>query len=179
MKSYFDTHRNSLRFSVCGLKCVITLATSIKHTFLSNTSTWMWPIVCRHSTLSKSWWIKNSHQVWCRPSSDCGSFYHSQSCLFPVIPSVSTLAVRNEPPVRTSWDPCGPVRAAVYEGMWFLWQRGLAGPLLQVLAGGVPTNQTQTDPGGPCTGREVWLSIWANLFCVDPQLLGGGGSTRF
>lgn len=87
MKSYFDTHRNSLRFSVCGLKCVITLATSIKHTFLSNTSTWMWPIVCRHSTLSKSWWIKNSHQVWCRPSSNCGSFYHSQSCLFPVIPS--------------------------------------------------------------------------------------------
>ena len=39
--------------------------------------------------------------------------------------------------------------------MWLLWQRSLAGPVLQVLAGGVPESQGETDPGGLGLRREV------------------------
>lgn len=45
-------------------------------------------------------------------------------------------------------DPRGPVRAALQQGLWLLWQRSLAGPVLQVLAGGVPAGPAEADPGG-------------------------------
>lgn len=52
-------------------------------------------------------------------------------------------------------DTCGPVRPAVQKGMRLLWQRGMAGPVLQVLEGGVPPCTPETDPGRLGLGRKV------------------------
>ena len=65
-----------------------------------------------------------------------------------------------------TWDTCGPVRPAVQKGMWLLWQRSMAGPVLQVLEGGVPAGAPKTDPGRLGLGRKVRpsaASLWASL----------------
>lgn len=41
------------------------------------------------------------------------------------------------------------------KGVRLLWQRGMAGPVLQVLEGGVPAGTAETDPGRLGLGREV------------------------
>lgn len=51
--------------------------------------------------------------------------------------------------------PCGPIRPAVQKGMWLLWKRSVAGPVLQVLEGGVPEGAAEADPGRLGLGREV------------------------
>lgn len=56
-------------------------------------------------------------------------------------------------------DTCGPVRPALQKRMWLLWQRSMAGPVLQVLEGGVPACTTETDPGRLGLGRKVRLSV--------------------
>lgn len=52
-------------------------------------------------------------------------------------------------------DTCRPVRPAVQERMWLLWQRSVAGAVLQVLEGRVPAGTTKTDPGRLGFGRKV------------------------
>lgn len=43
--------------------------------------------------------------------------------------------------------PRRPVGPAVQKRMRLLWQRRMAGPVLQVLAGGVPAGPAEADPG--------------------------------
>lgn len=52
-------------------------------------------------------------------------------------------------------DTCRPVRPAVQERMWLLWQRSMAGAVLQVLEGRIPAGTTKTDPGRLGFGRKV------------------------
>ncbi len=52
-------------------------------------------------------------------------------------------------------DTCGPVRPAVQKGLRLLWQRSMAGPVLQVLEGGVPAGAAETDPRWLGLGRKV------------------------
>ncbi len=52
-------------------------------------------------------------------------------------------------------DTRGPVGPAVQKGMRLLRQRGVAGPVLQVLEGGVPAGTAETDPGRLGLGRKV------------------------
>lgn len=56
---------------------------------------------------------------------------------------------------RAAGDTRGPVRPAVQKGMRLLRQRGMAGPVLQVLEGGVPAGTAETDPGRLGLGRKV------------------------
>lgn len=55
-------------------------------------------------------------------------------------------------------DTCWPVRPAVQKGMRLLRQRSVAGPVFQVLEGGVPAGAAETDPGRLGLGRKVRLS---------------------
>lgn len=56
---------------------------------------------------------------------------------------------------RATGDTCGPIRPAVQKGMWLLWKRSVARPVLQVLEGGVPAGTAETDPGRLGLGRKV------------------------
>lgn len=60
-----------------------------------------------------------------------------------VPPAVLLTLIKNDEPA--AWDPSGPIRAALQERMWFLWQHRLAGPVLEMLARGKSARKAKTD----------------------------------
>lgn len=80
---------------------------------------------------------------------------HTNTLINPMMNSSLQVVQHHESADGATGYTCGPVRPAVQEGMRLLWQRSLAGPVLQVLEGGVPAGTAETDPGRLGLGGKV------------------------
>ena len=65
-----------------------------------------------------------------------------------------------------AWDPSGPIRAALQERMWFLWEHSLARPLLQVLARGKSTREAKADSRRLGTRWKVCLHFFLTCLLI-------------